>query len=113
MVRYTTTALRPIINAADNSGLSFSGQMVAVEIASLMSDVGLNISQVRILLRILRNKLGGKIFEPENKMKILSGDMIIPKFDEYNYYHETGTKSELILFWTPNSVAVFKKETPL
>ena len=45
--------------------------MSAVETASLMSDVGLNISQLRILLRILRNKLGAKIFEPKNIMKIL------------------------------------------
>ena len=30
-------------------------------------------------------------------MKSLGGDMIIPKFGEYNYYHEAGTKPELIL----------------
>ena len=48
------------ISAADDSGLTFSGQMSAVETASLMSDIGLNISQLRILLRILRNKLGLK-----------------------------------------------------
>ena len=34
-----------------------------------------------------------------------------PKFGEYNYYHETGTKPELILFWVRDTVAVFKKET--
>ena len=45
--------------------------MSAVETSSLMTDVGLNISQLRILLRILRNKLGAKIFEPKNIMKIL------------------------------------------
>ena len=50
-----------------------------------MSDVGLNISQLYILLRILRNKLSAKMFEPENIMKILSGDMIFPKFGEYKY----------------------------
>ena len=44
------------ISTASDSGLIFSGQMSAVETASLMSDVGLNISQLRILLRILRNK---------------------------------------------------------
>ena len=44
-------------------------------------------------------------------MKKLSGDIIIPKFGEYNYFHETGTKPELILFWVRDTVAVFKKET--
>ena len=48
-----------------------------------MSDVGLNICQLRILLRILRNKLGAKRFEPKKDMKCLSGDMITPKFGEY------------------------------
>ena len=57
--------------------------MSVVETASLMSDVGLNISQLLIFLRILRNKLGAKHFEPENIMKSLSGDMILPKFGEY------------------------------
>ena len=74
-----------------------------------MSDVGLNISQLRILLRILRNKLGTNIFKPEKKMKRLSGNMVIPKFSEYNYYHETGTKPELILFWVYDTVAVLRK----
>ena len=46
-------------------------------------------------------------------IKNLSGDMIIPKFGEYNYYHETESKPELILFWDPDTVAVFKKETQL
>ena len=46
-------------------------------------------------------------------MKSLSGDMIIPKFGEYNYYHEAGTKPELILFQVRDIVAVFKKETQL
>ena len=39
--------------------------MSVVETTSMMSDVGLNISQLRIFLRILRNKLGANIFEPE------------------------------------------------
>ena len=72
--------------------MSFSGQMSAVKIASMMSDIGLNISQLRILLRILRNKLGAKMFEPENIMKHLSGDMILPKFGEHKYYTEIGSK---------------------
>ena len=64
----------------------------------MLSDVGLNISQLRILLRILRNKLGAKIFEPENIAKSLSGDMILPKFGEYKYYHDEESKPEHILF---------------
>ena len=46
-------------------------------------------------------------------MKSLSGDIKIPRFGKYNYYHETGTKPELILFWVRDTVAVFKKETEL
>ena len=41
------------ITTADDSGLTFSGQMSAVETVSMMIDVGLDISQLRILLRIL------------------------------------------------------------
>ena len=76
----------------------------------MMSDVGLNISQLRNLLRILRNKLGAKMFEPEDIMKSLSGDMILPKFDEYKYYNEIGSEHEHILFWIRDTVATFKKE---
>ena len=101
------------ITAAGNSGLSFSGQMSAIETTSMMSDVGLNISQLCILLRILRNKLGAKIFEPENIMKSLSGDMILPKFGEYKYYNEIGSKPEHILFQIRDTVTIFKKETQL
>ena len=79
----------------------------------MMNDVGLNIYRLRILLRILRNKLGAIFFEPENIMKNLSGDMILPKFGEYKYYNESGSKAEHILFWIHDSVAVFKKETQL
>ena len=50
------------ISATGDSGLTFSGQISVVETASLMSDVGLNISQLRILLRILRNTLGEMFF---------------------------------------------------
>ena len=81
------------ISTASDSGLTFSGQMSAVETASFMSDVGLNIFQLRILLRILRNKSGAKMFEPENIMKSLSGDMILPKFGEQKYNNlEKGSK---------------------
>ena len=48
------------MSTTGESGLTFSGQMSAVETASMMSGVGLNISQLRFLLRILRNKLGAK-----------------------------------------------------
>ena len=48
------------ITTAGDSGLTFSGQMSAVKIASMMSDIGLHISQLRILLKILRNNLGAK-----------------------------------------------------
>ena len=51
------------ITTAGDSGLTFSGQMSAVEIVSMMIDVGLDISQLRILLRILWNKLGATNFE--------------------------------------------------
>ena len=53
------------------------------------------------------------MFEPENIMKNLSGDMILPKFGEYKYYTETESKPEHILFWIRDYVAVFKKETQL
>ena len=88
--------------------------MAAVETTSMMSDVGLNIYQLRILLRILRNKLGATFFEPEHMMKNLSGDIILPKFGEYKYNNmEKGSKPEHILFWVRDAVAVFKKETQL
>ena len=46
-------------------------------------------------------------------MKSLSGDMILPKFGEYKYYHKTGSKPEHIFFWVRGTVAVFKKEGQL
>ena len=46
-------------------------------------------------------------------MKGLSGYMILPKFGECKYYHEIGSKSEHILFWINDTVAVFKKDTQL
>ena len=87
--------------------------MSAVETTSIMSDVGLDIYQLRIIIRILRNKLGAKMFEPENIIKSLSGDMILPKFGEYKYYHEEGNESEYILLWVCDTVDIFKKETQL
>ena len=42
-------------------------------------------------------------------IKTLGGDMIFPKFGEYSYYHEAGSKSDLILFRVCDIVAVYKK----
>ena len=81
--------------------------MSAVETSSMMSDVSLNISQLCSHLRILRNKLGAKMLEPKKMMKSLSGDIIFPKFGENNYYHEAGSKPELILCWVRGIVAVY------
>ena len=64
----------------------------------MMSDVSLNISWLRIFVRILQNKLGVEMLEPEILTKTLSDDMILPQFVEYNYYHETGSKPVLIYF---------------
>ena len=50
--------------------------MSYVETISIMSDVGLNISQLRILLRILWYKLEAKLFEPEYETKELCGETI-------------------------------------
>ena len=46
------------ISAAGNSGLTFSGQIPTIETVSMMNDVGINISQLCILLRILRHTIG-------------------------------------------------------
>ena len=52
--------------------------------------------------------------EPENIMKSLSGEMILPKFGEYKYNNiEKGGKPEHILFWVRDTVAVFKKKIRL
>ena len=77
----------------------------------MMNDNGLTISQLRTLLRILPQKIGATLCEPEYLMKALNDDMILPKVGEYNYYHEAGSKPELILFWIRDNVAVYKKET--
>ena len=39
--------------------------------------------------------------------------MILPKFGEYKYCTETGSKPEHLLFWVRDTVAIFKKETQL
>ena len=48
--------------------MTFSGSMSAIETTNMMNDVGINISQLRIFLNILRHKVGAKLFEPESKM---------------------------------------------
>ena len=42
-------------------------------------------------------------------MKNLSGDVILPKFGEYKYYHETGSKPEHIIFWVGDVGVLFTK----
>ena len=75
----------------------------------MMSNVDLNIFMLHILLRILRNEFSVKIVEPNHLINFLSGDMLLPKFGEYNYYHEAGSKHVLVLFWVRNIVAIYKK----
>ena len=87
------------ISAAGDSGLTFSGSMSAIETASMMNDIGINISQLRILLRILRYKIGDKLFDSESKIVDLRGEMIVPQFSEDKYIHETSIKPESILYW--------------
>ena len=54
------------------------------------------------------------MFEPENIIKSLSGDMILPMFGEYKYNNmKKGSKPEHILFWVRDNVAIFKKESQL
>lgn len=57
------------ISGAGNTGLQFSSEMNSVETTGIIIDVGSNISQLRILLRILSYKLGATLFEPEYKTK--------------------------------------------
>ena len=53
------------IPAAGHSGLTLSSQISAVGTVSMMICVGFNVSQLRILVVILQNKLGAKIFQSE------------------------------------------------
>ena len=46
-------------------------------------------------------------------MTDLCGEMNVPKFGEYKYIHEIGSKPELILYSVRYSVAIFKKEITL
>ena len=72
--------------------------MFAIETTSMMNDIGINLSQLRILLRILRHKIRAKLFEPELKMINLCGEIIVLQFGEYNYIHQLDSKPELILY---------------
>ena len=40
------------VSAAGDSGLTLSSSLSAIETTSIMNDVGINISQLRVLLRI-------------------------------------------------------------
>ena len=73
----------------------------------MMSDVGIKITQLRILLRIWRHKIGTELFEPETKMKDLCGEMIESQFIEYTHVHEVSSTPKLIIYWVDHSVAIF------
>ena len=55
------------MSAAGDTGLKFSSE--SVENTSMINDVGLNISYLRIFLRIPSYKLGATLFEPGYKTK--------------------------------------------
>ena len=98
------------VSAAGDSGLTFSASMSAIETTSMINDVDNNISQLRILLRILRHESGAKFFNPESKMIDLWSEMIVPQSGEYKYIHEIGNKPELIWYWVRDFNTMFKKE---
>ena len=99
------------IFAVGDSGLHFLVQYQQLKKnTNIMSDVDLNIYQWHILLRMLRNKLDAKTFEPEHLMKALNGVIILPKFSEYNNNnYEAESKHDPIIFWVRDIVIVFKK----
>ena len=51
-----------------------------------------------------------QFFQPEHLIQDLSGDMSLPKFGEYKYYHKAGSKTERNLFWVRDIIAVYKNE---
>ena len=83
--------------------------MFTIETVRMMNDVGIYISQLRILLRILRHKIGAELFETESKMTDLCGEIIVPQLGKYKYIHKIGSKPELILYWVRDSIATFKQ----
>ena len=84
--------------------------MSDIKTVSMINNVGINNSQLRILLRILLHESGAKFFKPESKMIDLWSKMIVPQFGEYKYIHEIGNKPELIWYWVRDFTAMFKKE---
>ena len=46
------------------------------------------------------------MFKPESEMTYLCGEMIVPRFGEYKYIHEVGSKPEVILYWIRDSTAI-------
>ena len=98
------------ISAAGESGFKFSGSMSTIETASMMNDVGIHISQLRIILRVLRHKIGAKLFEPKIEMKDLCGKMIEPQFIQYKYVHKVDDKPELVLYWIRNIFVIFENK---
>ena len=101
------------ILAAGDSNLPFTSQMSVVETASMLNDVDIYISQLRILFRIVRHKIGDKLFKLETKMIDLFGEMIAPQFGKYKCIPEVWSESELILYRVRDYVAIFKKVTTL
>ena len=65
----------------------------------MMSNVGLHISELGILLQILRYKLQAKLFKLEYKMIDFCGETISPQFGEYRYILRVGSKPKSILLW--------------
>ena len=72
----------------------------------MMSDLGINILQLRMIFCILRHKIATKLFEPEIKMKDLCGEIIQPQFVEYKYVHKVGSKPEVILYWVRDTIII-------
>ena len=97
------------VSPAGGSGLTFSGSMSAIKTASMNNVIGINVSQLRILLRILQHKISAKLFESETQMIDWFGEMIAPQFDNYKYVHEVGSKPELILYLVRDFIAIFNK----
>ena len=87
--------------------------MSTIESASMMNNIGINISSLSILLRILQHKIGAKLFVSESKMTNLCDVMNVPQFGEYKYTHELGSKPELIVYWVRDSSVMFNKEINL
>ena len=83
------------VSAIGDSGLTVSCLMSAIKIASMMNDIGINISQLYILLRKIRHKIGAKLFEPESKMTDLYGETIVPQLENINIFMKLVTNQDL------------------